>query len=116
MNDKLILPYIIVALCTLQLYLQRLNYLSTAHKLDGVFSSATLAAVKKFQLAHNAYESKYSVLLPENGYLTAATLQYLRQAFFTVYASLLRLVGNGEIFTVLVVKVCYGSKHEIVTS
>ena len=63
------------------------------HKLDGVFTNATRAAVTKFQLAHNAYESKYSVLLPENGYLTAATLQYLRQAFFTVYASLLRCVG-----------------------
>ena len=76
----------------IQLFLQRLNYLSTTHKLDGVFTSATLAAVKKFQLAHNAYESKYSVFLPENGYLTAATLQYLRQAFFTAYASLLRCV------------------------
>ena len=58
----------------LQLYLQRLNYLSTMHKLDGVFTNATQAAVTKFQLAHNVYESKYSVLLPENGYLTAATL------------------------------------------
>ena len=75
-----------------QLYLQRLNYLSTTHKLDGVYTNATLVAVKKFQLAHNIHESKYSVQLPENGYLTAATLQYLRQAFFTVYASLLRLV------------------------
>ena len=81
---------IFLLILLLQLYLQRLNYLSTMHKLDGVFTNATRAAVTKFQLAHNAYESKYSVLLPENGYLTAATLQYLRQAFFTVYASLLR--------------------------
>ena len=84
--------FLLLVIIWLQLYLQRLNYLSTTHKMDGVFTSATLAAVKKFQLAHNAYESKYSVVLPENGYLTAATLQYLRQAFFTVYASLLRLV------------------------
>ena len=45
-----------------------------------------------FQKSHNTHESKYSAVLPENGYLTGPTFQFLRQAFLTIYTSLLRYV------------------------
>ena len=43
-----------------------------------------------FQSAHNHHEAPYSVALPENGHLTSPTYQFLRQAFLTIYASMLR--------------------------
>ena len=76
------------------MFLQHLNYLSLAVQMDGVFSHLTLLAVRQFQAAHNKHSSTKSyassLALSEDGYLTPVTFQYLRQAFLTVYASMLR--------------------------
>lgn len=74
-----------------QVYLQRLNYISVTYKVDGVYCDTTLNAVRNFQRAHNKFEAQYSSELPENGYLTATTFQYLRQAFLTLFASMMRM-------------------------
>jgi len=71
-----------------QLFLQRLNYLSLSYKIDGVYSEVTLNAVRRFQTSHN--KRRALLTLPENGLLTAACFQYLRQGFITIYASLIR--------------------------
>ena len=55
-----------VYLHTHPVILSSFNVSTTTHKLDGVYTNATLIAVKD---------------------MTATTLHYLRQAFFTVYAS-----------------------------
>ena len=74
-----------------QLYLQHLNYLSLTVKIDDTFSDVMLIAVRRFQEAHNQHNSRFSSSLEENGYLTTVTFfQYIRQAFLTVYASMLR--------------------------
>ena len=78
------------SLLSLQMFLQNLNYLSVAVQIDGVFTDLTLSAVRKFQQSHNQYDSSFSSSLPEDGHLTTVTFQYLRQAFLTVYASMLR--------------------------
>lgn len=72
------------------MFLQQLNYLSLATEINGTFSDLISLAILNFQKAHNKYESKATRSLPEDGTLTPLTLQYLRQAFITVYASLLR--------------------------
>ena len=48
------------------------------------------------QTAHNRHEAKFSMCLPENGHLTPPTYQFLRQAFLTIYASMLRLEEEGK--------------------
>ena len=35
---------------SLQMYLQRLNYLSLTYKIDGVYTDTTLQAVRRFQV------------------------------------------------------------------
>ena len=72
------------------MYLQHLNFLSLAVQLDGCYSDVLLVAVRRYQVAHNEHESSFSSALLEDGHLNSVTFQYLRQAFLTVYASMLR--------------------------
>lgn len=44
------------------------------------------------QRAHNHHEAQFSVAVPENGHLSGTTYQFLRQAYITIYASMVRYV------------------------
>ncbi|CAI8015517.1 hypothetical protein GBAR_LOCUS9603 [Geodia barretti] len=74
-----------------QMYLQRLNYLSVSYKITGEYDDITLNAVKTFQRAHNHHEAQFSVVVPETGHLSPTTYQFLRQAYITIYASMVRI-------------------------
>ncbi|XP_019852747.1 PREDICTED: uncharacterized protein LOC109582471 isoform X1 [Amphimedon queenslandica] len=77
-----------------QMMLQKLSFLSHIHCLDGQYDDDTMNAVQSFQIAHNQQDDFSSIQLPENGYLSIATLQYLRQELLTVFANLMRLRKN----------------------
>lgn len=72
------------------MFLQHLNFLSTAVQIDGAFSELMLTAVRRFQESHNKHDSSFSSSLHLDGHLTSVTFQYLRQAFLTFYASMFR--------------------------
>jgi hypothetical protein len=74
-----------------QMYLQRLNYLSVSYKITGEYDDITLNAVKTFQRAHNHHEAQFAVAVPESGHLSPTTYQFLRQAYITIYASMVRI-------------------------